>query len=242
MQHLTAKELCAKLAIDGKQLAAFVREGLPCKGRGKKRRFDPAAVAAWLQKSGKLQSPAAAVPGQVVTTRAEAARVLGVSLRTLAEWMTSPTFPGTAGHSGRQDGYFPIDEIRAWRSATLGSSGGSPADAELLEARRLKLRIDNDRAQIALEKELKSLGDTEAMARFAQRQIATAKALLGEMADKVESRLPAKVERPLRQVIRKAIEEVLAETLNAIAEMALGDQDETDDAPDDHNDRTEPPA
>lgn len=232
MPRLTAKELCARIGIKPRELEQWIREGLPHEGRGRKRRFDAAAVAAWLRQTGRAKPAAAEVPSQVVTTRAEAARILGVSLRTLAEWMTAPTFPGTAGSPGRQDGYFPIAEIRAWRAAAIAPTGGTPSDAEMLLARRLKVQIDNDRAQVALEKELKTIADAGEVAQFIQRQIATAKALLGEMPDKVESRIPAKLDAKTRQVIRKAIEEVLAETLNALAELAAGDTDEKEDVPD----------
>lgn len=224
---LTADELRTKLDLTPRRLTRLLKRGLPCRGKGKKRRFDSHAVAGWLQSQG-LARPAegSPLPDQVATTIAETARDLGVAPRTVAQWLTDPTFPGKAGGPGRRDGYFPLGKIREWQAMTHAAHGrAAVTDAEMLAARRLKIQIDNDRAQIALEKELGSIADGDEVARFLQRQIATAKALLDETADKVDSRLPGKIPPPVRLRIRQAIDEVIAETLNSLAELAVGDQD-----------------
>lgn len=232
---LSAQNLRQKLGLTPSKFARLLKQGLPCQGKGKKRQFDPNAVAAWLRERGLIKPETTAE--QVCTTRDAAARELGVSTRCFAEWLTDPTFPGKAGSPGRADSYFPIQSIRQWMLASgRGGPRHVPTDQELALARRLKVQIDNDRSQVALEKELRTIGDTEEWARNIQRNVATAKALLGECADKVESRLPQGLAAELRQRIRKAIEEVMAETQNAIAEAAAGDTDETDDAPDEETD------
>jgi hypothetical protein len=228
---LSAHKLRQKLGLSPGKFGRLLKQGLPCKGKGKKRQFDPAAVAAWLRQHGLIKPQTTAE--QICTTRDEAARILGVSTRCFAEWLTDPSFPGKAGSPGRGDSYFPIASIRSWMLASgRGGQRAVPTDQELAAARRLKVQIDNDRSQVALEKELRSIGDTQEWGRFIARQVATAKALIGEAADKVESRLPAKANAELRATIRKAINEVMAETQNAIAELAAGDQDETEDVPD----------
>jgi hypothetical protein len=63
--------------------------------------------------------------------------------------------------------------------------------------------------------------------------IATAKAVHEEMADKVDSRLPGKLTAEVRQRIRQAVEETVREAMNALAEVAQGDQDEVEDVADD---------
>jgi hypothetical protein len=228
---LSAHELRQKLKLKPRQLDRLIKQGLPCQGKGKNRRFDPAAVRAWLDEH-KLAREEGRAPDQVATTVAEAARILEVSPRCFANWLTDPSFPGKPGTPGRGDSYFPIGAIRGWLAAMRGGRH-TQADDELLTARRLKVHIDNDRAQVALEKELRSLADAGEVARLIERQVETAKALLGECADKVESRLPAGIDAELRERIRQAINEVIAETQNAIAEIRAGDTDETDDAPDD---------
>lgn len=228
---LSAHELRQKLGIAPRRFDKLLKQGLPCKGKGKNRKFDPPAVAAWLREKGLLE-PGARSQEPVATTRDDAARLLGVSTRCFAEWLTDPTFPGKAGSPGRSDSYFPIDTIRRWMLASGKGPRSVPTDQELAAARRLKVQIDNDRAQVALEKELQSIADAGDVVKLIERQVATAKALLGECADKVDSRLPGKLDPQLRQTIRQAINEVMAETQNAIAETAAGDTDETDDEPD----------
>jgi hypothetical protein len=228
---LTAAELRTKLGLTPRRLTLLLRRGMPSEGKGKKRRFDPHAVAGWLQAEGLAkQDPGSPVADQVATTIAETARDLGVAPRTVAQWLTDPTFPGKAGGPGRRDGYFPLGQIRDWQAATHAANGrAAVTDAEMLAARRLKIQIDNDRAQIALEKELGSIADGDEVARFLKRQVATAKALLDETADKVDSRLPGKIPPAVRMRIRQAIEEVIAETLNSLAELAVGDQDQAEE-------------
>lgn len=236
---LSAAQLKKKLGLSATRLARLIKQGLPCKGKGAKRKFNPMAVAAWLKQHGhaiEIQNSEFRIQNaadQVARTIAEAALLLDVAPRTLAQWQTDATFPGQAGTPGRRDGYYPIAAIRTWHLATHGAqSRHGASDAELAAVKRLKAQIECDRDQVDLERELGTIHDTAAEERLIRRQIATAKALLEEMADKVQSRLPSKVPPAVRQRIRQAIEEVLAETLNAIAELAAGDTDATDDAPD----------
>jgi hypothetical protein len=224
---LTSHELRKKLDLTPQRLARLVKQGLPAKGKGAKRRFDPQVVATWLRDRGLAKQEGSA--DQIATTIADAAREFGVAPRTFSLWLTDPTFPGKAGTPGRRDGYFPLQQIRAWQAAAIGGTRAAAADAEMLAGRRLKLQIDNDRQQVALEKELGSIADCEAIARFQARQVATAKALFGEAPDKVDSRLPGKLAQPVRLRIRQALEEVIAETLNALAELAAGDLDDAED-------------
>lgn len=225
---LTYTQLRKKLDISKPRLDRWLAEGLPHAGEGKKRQFDPTKVAEWMLASGKTKRPAGA-PSQVATTRSEAAQLLNVSTRTLAEWLRDPTFPGKAGGPGRQDGYFPITEIEVWRNGKLGGDGRSGGDAgELAELRVRKLKIEIDQKQVEFERECGSILDAEELARFQERHINTAKTLLEQLPDKVETLLPAALTPKLKARIRKVIEETVSETCNEIAQMMDGDEDAGD--------------
>lgn len=241
---LTAHQLCRRLSIDKKRLQEWLDQGLPCELQGRRRMFDPAAVAAWLQQTGKAAPTSAQPAGAIVTTRAEAANLLGVNLRTLATWLTDPTFPGKPGSPGRQDGHFPIAEINAWRALRLGEDARPAGRAsEEASAKLRKTLIQCDREQFEFERELRTILDYEATARLIERVIATAQALREQLPDKIDSRLPAKLGPKTRKRIRRAVLEVLAEDAQVLSEMAAGDTDEardeqdSDDASD--NDRRE---
>jgi len=233
---LTSKELSAKLGIDARQLGRFVKDGLPHTGRGRKRRFEPAAVAAWLQQTGRAQpAPQAALPSQIVTTRSEAAHLLRVNLRTLATWLNDPTFPGKAGSPGRQDGYFPISEIRAWRSATRGGDHRSDAAAteQIAAARLRRLVLEAERDHFELERDIGNILDAEETARLMERSIATAQTQLDQIVERALARLPGKTPRRIRRIVRQAIQEGITSACDALAEAIAGDADEAEDAPDD---------
>lgn len=232
---LTAHELRKKLGLTQKRLSELLKKGLPCKGKGKTRKFDPHAVAGWLKQRGlsrQVAKPAHAE--QIVTTIAEAALLLEVAPRTLAGWLTDPTFPGKPGTPGRRDGHFPIASIRQWHLATHGATArGNQTDEKTAAAKRLRAQIQCDSEQVALEKELGTIGDTEAMAAFCRRVVANVKTQADELPDRANARLPAKVSAEIRAAVRKAIAQSVADMLNSIAELVAGDEDDTEDLPDD---------
>jgi phage terminase Nu1 subunit (DNA packaging protein) len=235
---LSAHELRQKLGVTTRRFTRLLKQGLPCKGKGRKRRFDPHEVAAWLRERGLARSTSAPaeLPDQVVTTRDEAARLMQVSTRVFATWLTDPTFPGKAGTPGRRDGYFPIGAIRAWHLQTHGGDRRSgQTDAELAATRRLKSQIECDQAQVELEKELGTIGDTAKMEAFCRRVVAAVKSQLDELADRVNARLPAKFPAEVRKINRKVINESVADVLNTAAELVAGDQDDAEDLPDDND-------
>lgn len=228
---LTAPQLQKKLGITKRRLERWRKEGLPSRMKNRKRMFDPVVVAAWIEQNGKGRRETAGLPvfekgaGEcgsrtVATTRNEAAQALGVSLRTLAEWLNDPSFPGKPGSPGRQDGYFPLAEITAWRQTKFGGDGRSKGgDAgQLAEKRARRLDLQNDLLQVEVEKSLGSILDAEEMAGFLERHVGVAKTILEQLADKVDTRLPAKLDTKTRAVIRAAVDETVTEAFNAVAE------------------------
>lgn len=173
-------------------------------------------------------------PELIATTIGEAARIIGVSPRVLATWLTDPTFPGEPGQPGKQNGRFPIERIRTWHLATHGPRAkGQERDEETAALKLLKAQLDCDREQVALERAIGSIGDVEEFAALARRVIAAAKGQLDELADRTLARLPAKLPGAVKRTIRQVIAQSVTDVLNGLAELIAGDSDETDDVPDD---------
>lgn len=231
---LTSTQLRDKLKISQARLTRWLKQGLPSVIEGRQKKFDPAAVATWIREQGKAKQEAAAapMPSHIATTREEAARALNVSVRTLADWLKDPTFPGRPGSPGRQDGFFPLAEIAAWKQSRFGGDGRSQADAGELAAKRArKLDLQNDLLQVEVEKSLGSILDAEEMASFLERHIGVAKTILEQLADKVDTRLPAKLDAKTRAVIRAAVDETVTESFNAVSESMREDAKADDQEP-----------
>lgn len=241
---LTALQLQKKLGITKRRLDRWRKEGLPSRMKNRKRMFDPLVVAAWIEQNGKgkretpaqeaFENPSGECGSRTVaTTRNEAAQALGVSLRTLAEWLNDPSFPGKPGSPGRQDGCFPLAEITAWRQAKFGGDGRSKGgDAgQLAEKRARRLDLQNDLLQVEVEKSLGSILDAEEMAGFLERHIGVAKTILEQLPDKVDTRLPAKLDAKVRAVIRAAVDETVTEAFNAVSETMREDATADDEDP-----------
>lgn len=224
MTWLSKTELAHALGVTPERLTKWIRAGLPSTGRGGSQRFDAAAVAVWLQARGLAQPAPAAEP--IATTREEAARLLRVNLRTLAGWLTEPGFPGKAGAPGRRDGYFPIDQIEAWRAARFGHAEAAGSDQALKALRQKSLGFDVDLKQLDVEERLGTVLDKEQHAQFLERVIATAKAVLEEFPDQLESLLPAKASPKLRRKLRLAADRQVRQVLRTLAELMRGDADE----------------
>jgi hypothetical protein len=141
---LTAGELRKRFGFSADKLDRLIKQGLPVKGKGAKRQFDARKVAAWLKAQPKTErrkdgetaktkppAPQRSSPEQspaiTAATIAEAAGHLKVAPRTLAGWLTDPSFPGKAGSPGKADGYFPIAEIQRWHLATFGVTAAAAA-------------------------------------------------------------------------------------------------------------------
>jgi predicted DNA-binding transcriptional regulator AlpA len=225
---MNAANLQKALSVTPATLRAWIKAGLPCKGKGRDRVFEPAAVEQWLLDTGRAEKPAAPSPaGVVACTMAEAALLLGVSKRVFADWATEPAFPGKPGTTGKRDGYFPIAEIEAWRASRFGADARSgAADDGERAVRRQMLEIDRDRKLAELERDvLGTLIDAEETTRFIAFVVATAKGVLQELPDRVLARLPGKLPMKLRKLIRKVVLTVVRETLEHLTQLVKGDDD-----------------
>lgn len=187
-----------------------------------------------LQPAGSAsESPAAPqiAAGTVVNTRKEAAKLLGVSVRQFAEWMTDPGFPGRPGKAGERAGYFPIEQIRAWQAGRFGADGRSKKfDDEEIKIRREMIGIDRDRKLAELERDtLGTLIDADEVTNFVTFVISNSKQILQELPDRILARLPSKTPRVIQKVIRRTASQVTREVLENLAQMIIGDADAKDD-------------
>src|ERR1700676_909876 len=94
---MNAAELIASLDVSTQDLSAWIKRGLPCTGRGRRRVFDPSVVAHWLVEHGVATEQPTKQPTWIVATLREVAEAFGVAPSTVrAEWR-SAGMPGRAG-------------------------------------------------------------------------------------------------------------------------------------------------
>ena len=189
------------------------------------------------------------VKNKVVKTSGEAAKLLGVSVVTMAEWAKKPGFPGRKGNGrGGGNGRYDIEEIRRWRA---GGEFSKPAvvaaRSEIIDGAEYKRRSDAARlkelesnaglAELELEREAGRILDREDVERFEIRKAETAKTILEEIPDRFDARLPQSEEDlrliPLgsyRDLFRTVAMDSIREALNVLAEQMSDDQDDAEDA------------
>lgn len=224
---MTGKELCGKLSIDAKQLAAWVKEGLPWTGSNRRRSFDPEAVRAWLVTAGKAE-PLAPPKPTIVRTVGEVAREFEVTPKTVFEWLRKG-MPGTPGPRGRQEGTFPLEEIRSWlgrQPAGTIAAGEESEQQKLARARRQLLELE-------LSEKRGTLVEAEQFARALVRHIHEVKTQFDQLPATILKLLPASVPADVRARIRKRIKRLLAQNY-ATLELSLRAESESDlDQPED---------
>jgi len=234
---LSFTDLRERLGLTQPALTRLIQEGLPWHAdekRPRQKRFDPAAVRQWLVEHGRVKvdrDPLADQP--IANTRAAAAAHFGVSIRTLSTWSLDPTFPGRAGGPGRRDGYFPLVEIAQWLE---GKPGGLEAIQDGQQTERVRLtKARADKAEIEVAKLQGELGDFAQIARFFERTIHNAVAVLQQMPDRVDNLLPPELPAAVRAAIRQTIDRTVHDTRTTLAELLAGDTDPANDD-DDHDD------
>lgn len=225
MDGLTGHELCARLEIDAKQLAAWSREGLPSSGRGKRKRFDPVAVRQWLLANNKAEpepptstttTPPAAPPREqpIATTIAQVAEYFEVSTRSVHTWINEG-MPGKAGRPGTQEGQFPLFDIEDWRQGrkaprvTTNEETKHQAQARLFTTRAeiLELELHKARGNLADVAEV-----TRRWLRFTHEAKSQLLQLPAAIVKALPDDLPPKIRKRTRAAVRKQIDRV-CETL-----------------------------
>jgi len=203
---LTADQLCSQLLIAPKKLPSLVKQGLPCTGRGASRRFDAAAAEAWLVAKGHLQPPAAEYA--VARTRAELARILGVSERTIATWIREG-MPGKSGRPGVKEANYPIEEIQAWLGGRV-SAENTPQDATKHQAQARLASVNAELAELKLRTRLGQLVEADEVRRRWLRFSTEAKAQLDQLPPRLIKALGDKLDAKVRDRLRTTLKRTIA--------------------------------
>ena len=231
---LTFTELREQLGLTQPALTKLIHDGLPHTLDGRVKSFDGPAVAQWLVQTGRATVEGQEDASRIARTRRECADHFGVHLRTVAEWLGDPTFPGKSGTRGLRDGCFPLEEIAEWiarRDAVR--DGGPQTDAselrdQLLAAKIRREGIRTQRDELSLEEEQGRLATIESMAELVTRQINVAKVLLEALPDEAAKALPETLEPRVRAEVVRRWRERIYEAERILSETLAGDADESE--------------
>ena len=219
---ITFTELRGMLGITQPALSKLIRDGLPFEIEDGRKKFDEEIVARWLILHGYAEENREEPPepaGLVCTTRKEAAEALGVSVRYLSEWLNEPGFPGHSGSPGRQDGYFPIAEIEAWRR------GRPQYNAATDPVKDIRAKI----LTLEYQEKLENVVRLDMYEAFIMRTLSAFKANLEPLEDVIVARLPPEIDEKTRRDVQKIVADTVETLLNTLVELVQGDQDEVDD-------------
>lgn len=189
--------------------------------------------------------------------RTEAAKALQVTDRCLRGWERIDGFPGRP-QKGRTPGRYPVAEIREWRLTHLepakvgalapanATTSATPIPAAMVTAdvraranaaRTSKLEAEAALAQIELGRASGQILDRDEVERHTCRMIETAKAVLLEIGDRFESKLPQTDEQirelslgNLRAMFREIADDAVRRSLELLAERIGDDQDDAEDS------------
>ena len=187
---MTADQLCEALGITADQLAAFVRAGMPSKGRGKRRRFDPDLVGDWLLTTGRATL--------IVSSLAEVGRHFGVSERTAAGWRAK----GMPGEPGAYD----IDRIEQWRDQ------GESTTTNRFQAELMRIRAQ--RELLELEREQEKLIPVDEPIAFMAKTVTLATIYLEQMVERFPAHLPESMTPEVWQKVRSDAVQLMRDKTN----------------------------
>ena len=220
---MTAAELCAKLGVDRKQLAAWIKEGLPRDKKGRGYSFDEKAIAAWIASRDKSEASPA-----VLRTREEVARHFKVSTRTVATWI-GEGMPGTSGSPGRQDGNFPVAEIQTWVDARRTVETGAAPQARWKDQARLS-RARAEKIEFELAVKRGEFVPAEEVERRLTRHIFEACTQLGPLPGRVAKLLPDAVPAKVRARIVARVKRAIDAARSSLEQSLMREAEEVEAA------------
>ena len=212
-EPLSSKQLMETLSVDQKTINRWVRRGMPFKKDGRKRVFDAEMVEAWLIDEGLARVPAS--DEVVLTTRNEVASYFQVSIRTVATWLSDPSFPGKSGDTTGVGGRFPVGAIDAWRQQKTQGGVRSEFDDQIKAEQLRKLKLHNNASA-------GQLVDAEEVRRRNIRPHTLARRILDAIPDEIKSVMPADsppvVISEVRRMAQLKVEEACATLAGLINE------------------------
>lgn len=231
---LTFTQLREQLGLSQPALTKLIRDGLPHTLDGRTKLFEDQAVARWLLETGRATVEGQEDQSKIARTRRECADHFGVHLRTVADWLEDPTFPGRSGTRGMRDGFFPLEAIAEWMAKRDACRNGGPQVEgselrdQLLAAKIKRETVRTARDELSLEEEQGRLATIESMAELVTRQINTAKTLLEALPDEAAKALPETIDPAMRAAVILRWRERVYETERMISEAIAGDTDESE--------------
>jgi phage terminase Nu1 subunit (DNA packaging protein) len=197
-------QLVAALGIAPRKLNLWIRQGLPCTGRGRRREFDAAAVRTWLISQGYAKER------QIAKTQADVARHFTVAERTVAYWLAR----GCPGEPGNYD----LDEIAAWRERE--GQGRSDEDAN----KSRFLQVKTEREQLKLEEERGDLVKVDPIVRLFTRHIAEARSRLDQLPDQITAAVARVVPAEELDGIRRRVQDTLDDAYQSLADLLKAEE------------------
>jgi phage terminase Nu1 subunit (DNA packaging protein) len=230
---MTDAELCHKLCLTVEQLAELRRRGLPHRGSGSRRKYEPALVREWLIAEGIADTTHAPVEPFTLRTIGEVAKYFCVSEKTVGVWLREG-MPGRPGPRGKQDGFFAVHEMREWltkRQQTQANSLGGTSERDRLVA------VKRQREELKLGTESGNLLPVETVGKTFLRANHEARTQLEQLPASIVKLLPHTLDRETRDRVRKKVKQAIdhvARTLadaleNLSAEVIPPTQGESDD-------------
>lgn len=228
---ITFTQLREQLGITQRALSNLIRDGLPCLAEGRRKVFEEEDVARWLLANNRAvlkEEEATKESPRVARTRKECAEHFHVHLRTVADWLEEPGFPGRAGTRGRRDGHFPLDEIAAWiETRDALRNGGPRLDTPGLRDEMLSIKIQRERHRLAEEEG--RLARIEDMVELVERLTNTAKRLLESLPDEAAKDLPEDLPAHTKTAVIKRLRRRIFDIERVVSEAIAGDTDDTED-------------
>ena len=232
---LTFTQLREQLGLSQPALTKLIREGMPHEIDGRAKVFDDPTVAKWLVDNGHAIVEGQTEAPRIARTRRECADHFGVHIRTVADWLEDPTFPGRSGTRGLRDGMFPLEEIADWMAKRDACRNGGPQNDgselrdQLLAVRIRRGSVQARREELSLEKDEGRLTTIDAMLELVTRQINTTKTQLESLPDAAAKVLPETIEPAVRSAVVRRWRDLIYEAERALSETLAGDTDQTTD-------------
>jgi len=226
---LSSKELQETLGVSKSKFNRWVKEGLP--GEKNERGhwvFDEEQVGRWLVERGYAERDESSVAVErelLLRTRAEVAEHFGVGVRSVAQWLNRPGFPGSSGDKFERNGVFPARQIDEWlKHNSLGPyARQSTADDD--SNQRLR-EINIQLKTLELEQRSGVLVDREEVVRFVAQQNAIAKQALGGLPGLLLGLLPQDLPDAVVDDFRRRVDAAITKTFVAMATQFENESDE----------------
>lgn len=225
---MTADELCQKLSITAEQLNQLLKLGLPHIGRGRTLRFEPQLVKDWIVSNGYWEPVPEHKPEPItLRTIGQVSQFFGVSEKTVQQWMREdPPMPGRPGGRGKQEGFFPVHEIRDWikaREARLANVVNGVSERDKLVATKRRL------AELELRERRGELLPAATVGQAFLRAIHQAKTQLDQLPAQLVKLLPRGTDKETQRAVRTKIERTLNSVYQTLADAIEAQANEEED-------------